>query len=225
MEKQDIIQAIKTVRDNSKKRKFIESFDLVINLKGLNLKKEDEKILAFIPLPHTRGKKTRVTALVDQALSTKAKEACSKTILLDDFKKQDKKKIKKLARETDYFIAQSTIMPKVAQTFGRVLGPIGKMPNPKAGCVVPPTAELKPLVEKLQKLIKIETKNEQTIKTSIGLISMKDEELVANAIAIYNYVVHHVPQEKNNIKNIILKSSMGTPVVVGEKVEKVEAKK
>ena len=98
------------------------------------------------------------------------------------------------------------------------------MPNPKAGCVVQPTAELQPLVDKLQKLIRLETKNEQTLKTTIGLASMTDEQLADNAMAIYTYVISHVPQEKNNIKNIMLKLTMGAPVKIGEKQE-VEAKK
>lgn len=219
MDKKDIVHSIKIVRENSKQRKFSESIDIIINLKGLNLKKEDEKILAFIPLPHQRGKRVKVTALVDQALSTKAKADCDNHVLFEDFKKQDKKKIRKLAKNTDYFIAQANIMPKVAQTFGRVLGPRGMMPNPKAGCVVPPTADLKPLVERLQKLARIETKNEPTIKTSLGSSKLKDDDLAENALAIYNYVVHHVPQETNNIKNVLIKTSMGKPVVVGEKVE------
>ncbi|MBT3865922.1 50S ribosomal protein L1 [Candidatus Woesearchaeota archaeon] len=218
MEKKDILQSIKLARENSKERKFAESIDIVINLKGLNIKKENEKILAFIPLPFQRGKRVKVAALVDQALSTKAKADCDDYVLLEDFKKQDKKQIRKLAKKTDYFIAQANIMPKVAQTFGRVLGPRGMMPNPKAGCVVPSTADLKPLVERLQKLVRIETKNEPTIKTSLGSSKLKDDELAENALAIYNYVLHHVPQETNNIKNVLIKTSMGKPVVVGEKV-------
>ncbi|MDP3917330.1 MAG: 50S ribosomal protein L1 [Nanoarchaeota archaeon] len=219
MERKDILETIKAVKETSKERKFDQSIDIIINLKGLNIKKEDEKILAFIPLPHERGKKTRITALIDNALSTKAREACNNIILLDDFKKQDKKSIKKLASRTDYFIAQANIMPKVAATFGRVLGPRGMMPNPKAGCVVPPTADLKPLVQRLGKLARVETKNEQVIKTSLGLSSLDNEKLADNAMAIYNYIASHVPQEKNNIKNVIVKTTMGSPIEVGKKVE------
>ncbi|MBT3261926.1 hypothetical protein HN992_00385 [Candidatus Woesearchaeota archaeon] len=220
MDRKEAIQALKTVRENSKKRNFTESIDIIINLKGLNLKKEDEKINIYIPLPHFRGKKAKVTALVGHALSTKAKEACDNFIMEEDFKSQKKPEIKRLAENTDFFIAQADIMPKVAAAFGRVLGPRGMMPNPKAGCVVPSTADLKALVERLQKLVKLETKGEQTIKARVGLASMKDEELIANIMEIYNYVLHYVPQELNNFKSIIIKSSMGEPVRVGEKVNK-----
>jgi large subunit ribosomal protein L1 len=223
MEKKEILEAIKSVKASSKKRKFTESLDLIVNLKGLNLKKEEEKINTFITLPHQRGKKTKITALVDKELSTKAKDTCDHIVLLDDFKKQDKKSIKKLAEKTDYFVAQASIMPKVAQTFGRVLGPRGQMPNPKAGCVVPSTADLKPLVTRLQTLVKIETKNEQAIKTSLGHSDFDDNKLADNAMTIYNYIISHVPQEKNNIKNVTLKLTMGKPLIIGQKQE--EAKK
>ena len=108
-------------------------------------------------------------------------------------------------------------MPKVAATFGRILGPRGLMPNPKAGCILPPTTELKPVVERLKKLIKLETKNEQTIKVSIGLSTLEDEKLADNAMEVYSSVISTVPQEKNNIQNIILKLTMGKPFIVGQK--------
>ena len=76
MEKKDISQAIKLIKSNPTKRKFTESVDIIINLKGINLKKENEKISAFVPIPHFRGKKIRTTAFVDQALITKAKASC-----------------------------------------------------------------------------------------------------------------------------------------------------
>ena len=60
MEKKEILQALAEVRAASKKRNFTESFDLIINLKGLNIKKEDEKINTFLTLPHQRGKKTKI---------------------------------------------------------------------------------------------------------------------------------------------------------------------
>ncbi len=226
MNKEDILNTIKSVRDNSPKRKFTQGFDLIINLKDIDIKREDQKVNTFLILPCSLGKKVKTTALVGQELIAKAK-VCDKTVVLDDFKKQDKKAIKKLAEETDYFIAQANIMPQVAATFGKILGPRGKMPNPKAGCVVPPIIpDLKPTVEKLQKTIKLETKNEPTLKVRIGSESSKDEEIAENILSVYNNILTALPQEKNNIKNMVLKLTMGKPFIIQSKEkEKKQAKK
>lgn len=222
MDKQDILNTIKSVRENSPKRKFTQNFDIIINLKNIDFKKEDQKINTFLSLPHSLGKKIRTTALIGQELVLKAKESCNKSIVSDDFKKLDKKSIKKLSEETDFFIAQANIMPQVAAAFGKILGPRGKMPNPKAGCVVPPTADLKPIVDKLQKTIRLETKNEPVIKSIVGTENLKDEQLAENILSIYNNLLTILPQEKNNIKNIILKLTMGKSFVIQEKEKKIK---
>ena len=215
MDKKDITKAIQQARENSKKRKFAQSFDLIFSLRQLDLKKETDKVNNFITLPLSIGKKMNITALVGPELSTKAKEFCANVIQVEHFKITEKKKIKKLSQETDFFIAQANIMPQVAAAFGKILGPRGKMPNIKAGCVVPPTADLKPVIEKLHKTVKVETKNEPTLKLRVGIESMKDEEIIENIHAVYNAVLHMLPQEKDNIKRVILKLTMGKPVVIG----------
>src|SRR3989338_5004403 len=143
MEKEELQSALQKARDISDKRNFKQSFDLVINLKGLDMKKQEHNVDAFITLPHARGKKTKVCALVGAELFEQAKSVCDFAILSDTFEKyKEKKEIKKLANSYDFFIAQANIMPKVATTFGRIFGPRGKMPNPKSGGVVPPNANL-----------------------------------------------------------------------------------
>lgn len=234
MNKKQILEAIKIVRKNLKKRNFIQSFDLIVNLQGLNLKKPEENVNAFIVF-EKKGKKTKIAALVGPELVNKAKEVCEVVIPLEDFSKySDKKQIKKIAKDIDFFIAQADIMPKIAASFGKILGPMGKMPNPKAGCVVPKAIpSLKPIVEKLANTIRLQTKNEQSVKCVVGLENMKDEEIVDNILKVYDYLVSHLPQEKNNIKNVFLKLTMGKSVIIGEdknvkkaipieKVEKVE---
>lgn len=216
MDKKHFAQAVQVVKQNSEKKNFLQSIDLIINLKNIDLKKEDQKINTFLTLPFSLGKQIKTTALVGNELSTKAKAVCNTVILLDQFKTLDKHKIKKVAETTDYFIAQSTIMPQIAATFGKILGPRGLMPNPKAGCVLPPTAEIKPVVDRLQKTVKLETKNEPTIKAAIGTEQSKEEEVVENAFLIFNTVLHSLPQEKNNIKSVLMKLTMGKPVIITE---------
>ena len=210
MNKEQVTQTLKKLKEDSKKRKFTQSYDLIINLKDIDLKKPDQNINSTATLHYSKGKQSKICALVGPELLPQAKEVCDLAISVDDFPKyQDKKLAKKLANSYDTFIAQATIMPKLATTFGRVFGPKGKMPNPKAGCVVPPNANLKPLYEKLQKTIKLQTKNDLIIHTIIGSESMKDEEVIDNIMTAYDALVHTAYSGKNNIKSIFLKLTMG----------------
>ena len=213
MDKNKLIEIIKKTRNT--KRNFKQKFDLIINLKNLNLKKPEENINTFLVLPYRIGKKIKTCIFVDDQLVNKAKNVCDEVIHKDDFSKyKDKKVIKKLAQKYDYFIAQANLMADVASVFGKVLGPKNKMPNPKAGCVVPPVTELKPLIEKLNKTIKLQTKNELIIKAIVGSEDMKDEEIAENVLFLYNQLLHLLPQEKNNVKNIFIKLTMGKPVEI-----------
>ncbi len=216
MDKKTIYETLDKLKQEDKKRNFNQSFDLIVNLKDIDLKKTDNQIEFFLPLHYPRGKQLKVCALVDTELKEEAEKVCDKTIMADDFQKyaKDKKAAKKLADEFDIFIAQATIMPKVASAFGRIFGPRGKMPNPKGGCVVSPKANLKSLYEKLQKQLKISIKSTPSFKCSVGKEDQKAEEVIDNIITIYNNLIHHLPAEKNNIKKMLLKLTMSKPIEV-----------
>jgi len=215
MEKKEALKFIEELKKLKKERKFSQTYDLVINLRGINLKKPDEKLDFFMQLPHSKGKPQKVCALVGAELAEEAKN-CDFAITQKDFPiyKQDKRKIKKLSEEHDFFIAQANIMPDIATAFGGVLGPRGKMPNPKGGMIVPPKAALKPLVEKLRNTIRIQTKNETSIKCPIGSEKMSDDQIAENLVAVYNQVVSHLPQEENNIRSAYIKLTMSKPVKI-----------
>ncbi len=225
--KEQFHETLQQLKGTSPKRKFAQSVDLIINLKDLDLKKPEEQVDLWVQLTHPRGKPVKIAALVDPELQEQAKASCDTVIAHDEFKRFEGKKqeIKKLARTHDFFIAQANIMPDVAKYFGRVLGPRGKMPNPKAGCVVPPNANLKALTDKLKKTVHVVAKTQLSAKCSIGKQDMTDEQLLENILTIYNAVLRALPQEHNNIKAVLLKYSMGPPLKVGEKAEAKETKK
>jgi large subunit ribosomal protein L1 len=225
--KEEFIQTLQIVKANSPKRKFAQSIDLIFNLKDLDLKKPEEQLDVWVPLANDRGKAVKIAAFVGPEMQVQAKTACDTVIVHDDFKKFEgkKKEIRKLAKTHDLFIAQANIMPDVAKFFGRVLGPRGKMPNPKAGCVVPPNANLKVLTEKLKKMIHVVAKIQLSAKCSVGKEDMPDDKMIENIMTVHNAVIHGLPQENNNIKSIILKLSMGPPFKVGATAEEKAGKK
>jgi large subunit ribosomal protein L1 len=216
MDKDIIAATLKKVKDNSPKRNFKQSLDLIMNLKGLDLKKAEHQVSLFVALHYDTGKDVSVCALVDTDLEAKAKEVCSETILADQFEKfKNKAAAKKLAAKYDFFVAQASIMPKIATIFGRYLGPKGKMPNPKIGSVLNPNSNVKQLHEKLKKTILLATKNEPTIKCRVGNEDTKEEEIIDNIMTVYNNVIQKLPGDKQNVKSVMLKLTMGPSFVVG----------
>ncbi|MFC1728231.1 50S ribosomal protein L1 [Nanoarchaeota archaeon] len=215
MDEKSIIEALKKAKEASKKRNFAQSVDLIITLKGLDMKKPDNQVDLFIVLHHPKGKESKVCALIGPETKESAK-TCDKVILEDEFKKYqtDKKLLKNLVNDYDFFIAQANLMPKIATTFGRVLGPNGKMPNPKAGCVVPPKANLGPVVEKLKNTIRASAKVQPMIQCIIGKEDMDEKQIVDNILTVYKQIASHVPNESNNIKSVLIKLTMGKPVKV-----------
>jgi large subunit ribosomal protein L1 len=216
---QDIVlKALKEAKEKSPKRNFKQSVDYIVALKGLDLKKPDQQQDFFIQLHHPRSKKVKVCGLVGPELYEQAKEALDKAILVDDFASfKDKKSIKNLANEFDFFVAQANIMALVAKNFGRVFGPRGKMPNPKAGCVVPPNANLKSLYEKLQATVHVKVKNQLQAQFNVGYEDTDEKVVVDNILTIYKQLINHFPQDKNNIKAQYIKLTMGKPVQIGKK--------
>ena len=213
MDKQEVMTALATMKKESAKREFVQSVDLIIALKDLDFKKTEQQVDFFVTLQHDTGRKKKICALIGPELISEAKEAMDETINVDDFTKYNKQKAKKLAQDYDFFIAQATIMTKVAASFGRYLGVRGKMPNPKAGCVVPPKgAALKALHERLQKTLKVSARKVPIIQLQIGTEAMNPEHVADNIVYVYDQLIHHLPGERNNIQTVYLKLTMGKPV-------------
>jgi large subunit ribosomal protein L1 len=213
MNKDSVLKALEQLKKDSPQRKFKQSVDLIISLKDLDFKKPEQQIEFFATLHHSTGKKTKVCGLIGPELKDEAVQVFDLVLMQDDFSRYDKSKAKKLANQYDYFVAQANIMTKVASAFGRYLGVRGKMPNPKAGCVVPPKgANLKALYERLQKTVKISARKIPLIQLRVGTEEMPLDQVADNVIFIYDQLIHHMPGERNNIKDIFIKFTMSKPL-------------
>lgn len=215
MDKKKFLETLKQVREKSPKKKFTQKVDLILNLRNLNLKNPEENVDIFVNLPHQPGKKIRFCALVGKELEDQAK-IFDKVIVKDEFQGyvDNKKGLKELARDFDYFIAQANLMTDVAKVFGRTFGPKNKMPNPKSGAVVTPTSNLSEIKLKLEKTVRLKTRNEGILKTFVGNETMKDEDLADNIVLIYESIIKALPQGEGNIKNVLLKLTMGPALKV-----------
>ena len=215
MDKKDIVKALKEARNRSKERKFSQTFELIISFKGLNLKNPDQQLDFYMNIKHP-WKEVKICGLVGEELLENSKKTFDKTIFSDDFVKfkDNKKEIKNLAKSYDYFVAQANLMPQVATVFGRYFGPLLKMPNPKAGCVVPANANLDVVKDKLSKQVSIKVKTIPVLQLGIGKETSKDEDIAEDVMAIFEQIVHKLPAETQNIKSMFVKLTMGQSVRV-----------
>lgn len=213
--KEEALKVVRLLSNSEEKKKFTQTIDVAINLKDLNLKNADDKVDFFDDLPHP-VRSAKVCAIVGPELLDQARENADFVITADeiDSYKDKVKEIKKLAKEHDFFVAQANIMPKMAMVFGKILGSRGKMPNPKAGCVLPPKGNLAGLKERFSKKIRIQVKNDLVVHTIIGSEADDEKQLAENLHALVDHLVHHLPKGHNNLKSLYIKKTMGKPVKV-----------
>ncbi len=206
MDKKQIISAIQELR-KQKKRNFAQTVDLIINLKNINIKKEG--VNTFVSLPN-KIKDKKVCAFLDK------KSKVVDSITKDDFGKykDDKKKLRKLAKNYDFFISLASLMPSVASTFGKFLGPVGKMPSPNLGILKDSEDEtIKETLEKINKTVRVKTK-EPSLKISVGKQEMEYEKLAENIEEVYKAVIKELPRNKENIKKVLIKFTMSKPIKI-----------
>lgn len=194
---------IKELKEKSKKRKFTQTCDLVINLKEIDLKKTNLKIDDIFVLPKGSGKDAFITIFSDSFDDIEGCQMLKSSKIMD--LGTNKKDLKKIIKETDFFFAEPKLMPLVGKHLGKFLAPIGKMPKPIAG-------DVKKIMGGYKRGIKIILKKQLLIQTAIGTENMKDEDLEANINAVLTFVESKLPRGKDNIKDARLKFTMSAPV-------------
>jgi len=192
------------------KRKFEQTWDLIFALKNVDLKKPENRFSFDFQLPAGRGRKGKIAFIADSLLED-AKKHADYAIGRTDIERmaKDRKALKKMAKDYDFFVAEAPLMPLIGKSFGAVLGTRGKMPMP-----VPPKAKVDALVEAARNYIRVSLRNTPTIQVPIGSESMKDEDVQKNLEAVFNAIKERLPKGKNNIRAVFIKLTMGKPVKV-----------
>ena len=206
-EKSTVMAVQKAVEDaNSKKRNFVETVELAINLKDIDLSVPKNRITDDIILPYGRGKDVHVCVIGGGELALKAKGVADTVITPEELQTiaDDKKQAKKIANKTDYFIAEAPLMAVVGKKLGTVLGPRGKMPKP-----IPPGADPTAMVDNLRKTVSVRTKDRMTFHAPVGTVNMPAEELAENIEVILKRVELKLEKGRMNIDSAYVKTTMG----------------
>ena len=201
-----ITQAIKSALENARERKFVESVDITFTIKDVDLKNPNNRIKEEIRLPSGRGKELKIAMFAAGEAATKAKGAGIHVFTpqeIEEFGGQ-KGKAKKMANSFDFFLSEVPHMGLIGRYLGVVLGPRGKMPRP-----VPPTLDPAAIAAGLKSTVVVKSGDRMTFHAAIGTAKQSQEELVANAMAIYNRVTSKLERGIGNIRSLYIKTSMG----------------
>jgi len=203
----EIIEKLKEAKENSKERKFKQTWDLIINLRNIDLNKPENRFSGNVFLPNEIGKEIKVCVITD-TMAKKAEELGTKVIKKDDIKKMKKRELKSLASQYDYFLGEVSLMPLIGKIMGPLLGPRGKMPKP-----VPPNADLKKLIESGKRSFNVNVKS-PIIQGAVGTEDMEFEKVKENIKTVLEFVLKNLPKGEKQIKNVLVKLTMGKPTKI-----------
>ena len=188
--------------------KFDETVEVHLNL-GLNVRHADQQLRGTLMLPHGTGKELRVAVFAEGEKAKEAEEAGADVVGAADLGAQ----IEEGFDDFDVAIATPDLMGTVGK-LGRILGPRGKMPNPKAGTV---TFDVGKAVSDA-KAGKLEYRTDRgaNVHLSMGKRSFDERALLENYGTIVEEIVRAKPAAAKGryIKSITLTSSMGPGVRV-----------
>jgi large subunit ribosomal protein L1 len=200
-------EAIALVKE-LKRAKFDESIEVHIRT-GLNVRHADEQLRGTIGLPNGLGKNVTVAVFAQGAKAAEAEAAGADIVGAEDLAKR----IEDGFTDFDVAIATPDLMPVVGR-LGRILGPQGKMPNPKVGTVTMDVA--KAVVESKAGKVEYRTDRTAIVHLTIGKTSFEDQALLENYAAVIDEIIRAKPSAAKGryIRTITLASTQGPGVKV-----------
>lgn len=191
--------------------KFDASVDLAVRL-GVDPKKANQMVRGVVSLPHGTGKDVKVLALVTPDKEQEAKDAGADMVGLDEYLD----KIKNGWTDVDVIVTMPAVMGKLGP-LGRILGPRGLMPNPKAGTV---TMDIGKAVADV-KAGKIDFRVDKfgIVHAAVGKVSFTPEKIKENVAELVGTLVKMKPTAAKGIymRSITLSSTMSPGIPVDPK--------
>ncbi len=191
-----------------KRASFNESVEIHVRT-GLNVRHADEQLRGTIALPNGLGKEVTVAVFAQGPKAAEAEAAGADIVGAEDLAKR----VEEGFTDFDIAIATPDLMPLVGR-LGRVLGPQGKMPNPKVGTV---TMDVTKAVTE-SKAGKVEYRTDRTaiVHLTIGKTDFDDRALLENYAAVIDELMKAKPSAAKGkyIRTITLASTMGPGIKV-----------
>jgi len=212
IETKNLKEALKELREKSKKRNFNQSLEMVLNLRDIDMKKPEGKIQEVVELPHPLGKKVSVCVFATGDMALRARRSGADLVLEREEIEgltNDKKRQRQIAKSIDSFIAVAPLMPLVGKVFGAILGPRGKMPTPIA-----PTANIENEIERQRRMTPVRARSQPVLHCRIGTENMSDEEIIDNIQAVLRRIEGKLKRGIKNINSIYIKLTMGPPIKI-----------
>jgi large subunit ribosomal protein L1 len=200
-------EAIALLKD-LKPSKFDESVEVHIRT-GLNVRHADEQLRGTVALPHGLGKDVKVAVFAKGDKAREAEEAGADVVGAEDLATR----VQEGFTDFDVAIATPDMMPVVGR-LGRILGPQGKMPNPRVGTVTMDVARA--VAESKAGKIEYRTDRTANVHLTIGKTSFEESALLDNYSTIVGEIIRAKPSGAKGryIKSITLASTMGPGIKV-----------
>jgi large subunit ribosomal protein L1 len=188
--------------------KFDETVEVHVRT-GLNVRHADEQLRGTIALPNGLGKEVKIAVFAQGDKAREAEEAGADVVGAEDLAKR----VEEGFTDFDVAIATPDLMPVVGR-LGRVLGPQGKMPNPKVGTVTMDVARA--VVEAKAGKIEYRTDRTAIVHLPIGKRSFSDRQLLENYAAVLDELIRAKPSAAKGryLRTIVLAPTMGPGVKV-----------
>merc|ERR1711983_730726 len=167
---------------------------------------KDKRFPGTVKLRHVPRTKFKVCVLGDQAHCDEAIANELPCMSQDDLKKlnKDKKKVKKLAKSYDAFMASDTLIKQIPRLLGPGLNKAGKFPT-----LLTHSDNLEAKALDLKSTIKFQMKKVLCLSVAVGNVGMTEEELVQNIRLAMNFLVSLLKKHWQNVKSLHIKSTMG----------------
>src|SRR5690606_22388692 len=219
----ELLELVKRAREAKTERKFTQSAELTLVLKDIDVKK-GFSLNEVVALPHKPSKIPKVCVVGTGDLGTRARKAGIDTVMEPtelDRLGTNKREARKVVRAHDVFLADTAQVASVGRSLGQFLGPKGKMPTP-----LPYGAPVESIAERFKNSVRVRVKNQLNLSAKIGDEKMDDNQLAENASAVIAAIEKKLPQGDKNIRNAMVKFTMGKAVKLsslkGKEKEKSE---